>query len=49
MGSTPVAVTQALDFTPASSKKFFDVRTTAMCGFTLKRVRDMRRAYSQEL
>ena len=35
------------DFAPASSKGFFDIQATIECGFTLKRVRDMIRRYSQ--
>ena len=43
MGLSPVAVR----FAAASSKEFLDIRATIECGFTLKRVRDMRRTYSQ--
>ena len=32
---------------PAFSKEFFDIQATKECGFTLKRVRDMTRAYTQ--
>ena len=32
---------------PASSKEFIDIQATKECGFTLKRVRDMTRTYSQ--
>ena len=35
------------DFAPASSKEFLDIQATIECGFTLKRVRDMIRTYSQ--
>ena len=35
------------DFMPASSKKFLDIQATIECRFTLKRVRDMARTYSQ--
>ena len=45
VGSRPVAVTQTSDIGPASSKEFLDIQATTECGFTLKRVRDMRRAY----
>ena len=31
----------------SSSKGFLDIQTTIECGFTLKRVRDMTRTYSQ--
>ena len=48
LGSSPVAVTSASDFAPASSKEFLDIQATIECGFTLKRVRDMTRTYSQE-
>ena len=37
------------DFAPASSKVFLDIQATIECGFTLKRVRDMTRTYSQGL
>ena len=47
MGSIPVAVTQTSDFTPASSKEFLDIQETIECGFTLKRICDMIRTYSQ--
>ena len=35
------------DLPPASSKEFLDIQATIECGFTLKRVRDMIRRYSQ--
>ena len=35
------------DFAPASSKEFLDIQATIECGFTVKRVRDMTRTYSQ--
>ena len=35
------------DFAPASSKEFLDIQATIECGFTLKRVRDMIKTYSQ--
>ena len=47
LGSSPVAVTSPSDFAPVSSKEFLDIQTTIECGFTLKRVRDMTRVYSQ--
>ena len=47
MGSNPVAVTSPSDFAPASSKEFLDIQATIECGFTLKRVRDMIKTYSQ--
>ena len=34
-------------FAPASNKEFLDIQATIECGFTLKRVRDMIRTYSQ--
>ena len=34
------------DFAPAS-RKFLEIQSTIECGFTLKRVRDMARTYSQ--
>ena len=42
-----VAVTSPSDFAPASSKEFLDIQATIECGFTLKRVRDMIKTYSQ--
>ena len=47
VGSSPVAVTETSDFAPASSKEFLDILATTECGFTLKRVRDMKRTYTQ--
>ena len=47
VGSNPVAVTSPSDFAPASSKEFLDIQATIECGFTLKRVRDMIKTYSQ--
>ena len=34
------------DFAPASSKKFLDIQATIECGFTLKRVRDMKLVFT---
>ena len=36
-----------LDIAPFSSNEFLDIQETIECGFTLKRVRDMTRTYSQ--
>ena len=47
VGSRPVAVTQTSDFAPVSSKKFLEIQPTVECGFTLKRVHDRIRTYSQ--
>ena len=47
LSSSPVTVTSPSDFAPASSKEFLDIQATVECGFTLKRVRDMARTYSQ--
>ena len=47
VGSNPVAVTSPSDFAPASSKEFLDIQATIEYGFTLKRVRDMIKTYSQ--
>ena len=47
VGSNPVAVTSLSDFAPASSKEFLVIQATIECGFTLKRVRDMIKTYSQ--
>ena len=49
LGSSPVAVTSPSNFVSASSKEFLDIQATIECGFTLKRVRDMTRTYSQDL
>ena len=46
-GSSPVAVTYTSDFTPALSREFLDIQATIECEYTLKRVRDMTRTYSQ--
>ena len=35
------------DFAPAPSKEFLDIQTTIECEFSLKRVRDMIKTYSQ--
>ena len=40
-------VMETSDFAPASSKEFLDIQATIECGFTLKRVRDMARTYTQ--
>ena len=47
MGLSPVAVTYTSDFVPALSKEFLDIQATIECGFTLKRICDMTRTYSQ--
>ena len=47
LGLSPVAVTSASDFAPASSKEFLEIQVTIECGFTLKSVRDMKITYSQ--
>ena len=36
-----------LDIAPVLSEEFLDIQATIECGFTLKRVRDMIRTYSQ--
>ena len=42
VSSSPIAVTETLDLWPCiSSKEFNDNKVTMVCGFTLKRVRDM--------
>ena len=47
VGLIPVAVTWTSDFAPGSSKEFLDIQATIEREFTLKRVRDMTRTYSQ--
>ena len=47
LSSSPIAVTSPSDFEPASSKAFLEIQGTIELGFTLKRVRDMRKTYSQ--
>ena len=47
MDSSPVAVTQTSDMVPVSSKEFLNLQATIGRGFTLKRVLDMIRTYSQ--
>ena len=44
---SPAAVTQTSDIAPVSSKEFFDIQATIERGFTLRRVCDMIRTYSQ--
>ena len=40
-------VTKTSEFASALSKDFLDIQATIECEFTLKRVRDMIRTYSQ--
>ena len=47
MVSSPVAVTKTSDIASVSSNEFLDIQTTIECRFTLNRLRDMIRAYSQ--
>ena len=47
LGSSLVAVTLTTDFTSAWIKEFLDLQATIECWFTLKRVLDMTRTYSQ--
>ena len=47
VGSTPVAVTETSYFAPVSSKEFLDIQAAIECGFSLKRVRNMIRTYTQ--
>ena len=47
VGSNPVSGTQTSDMVPTSSKEFLDIQAAIECGFTLKRVHDMIRAYTQ--
>ena len=47
LGSSPVAVTYTSDIAPVSSKEFLDIQAAIGCGFTLKRIRGMGRAYSE--
>ena len=47
VGSSPIAVTYTSDFAPVSGKEFLDIQATTECGFTLKRVRDMIKTFSQ--
>ena len=49
MGSSPVAVTYTSDIVLVLSKEFLDIQATLECGFTLERVRDMIRTYSQKI
>ena len=39
--------TETPDFAAVSSKEFLDIQAIIECGFTLKRVRDMTKRYSQ--
>ena len=45
--SNPVAVTEASDMTPALSKEFLDILTSAECRFNLYVANDMIITYSQ--
>ena len=47
VGSSPFAVTYTSDFQPVLINEFPDIQATIEYGFTLKRVRDMIRTYSQ--
>ena len=47
VGVSPVAVTYTPDIAPVLSKEFLDIQATIECGFTLKRVRDIIRKYSE--
>ena len=47
VGSNPVAVTLTSDIAPVLSNEFLDIEATIERDFTLKRVSDMIRAYSQ--
>ena len=47
LGSSPVAVTETSDVAPASIKELLDIHAIIEDRFTLKRVRDMTRTYSQ--
>ena len=47
LGLSPFAVTQVSDIRPVSIKEFLDIQGTIERRFTLKRVRDMMRTYSQ--
>ena len=47
LGLSPVAVTQVSDIAPVSIKEVLDIQGTIERRFTLKRVRDMMRTYSQ--
>ena len=48
VGSSPVGVTSTSDIVPVSSKEFLDIQAAIGCGFTLKRVRDIIRIYSDK-
>ena len=47
MDSSLAAVTSTSDIVPVSNKKFLDIQATIECGFTMNRLRDMLRIYSQ--
>ena len=46
-GSSPVEVTLTSDMAPLLRKKYLDIQATIECGFTMKRLRNMKRTYSQ--
>ena len=47
VGSSPIAIAQTSGFVSVSSKEILDIQVTIVCGFTLKRLRDMIRTYTQ--
>ena len=47
LGSIRVAVASPSDFAPALNKELLDIPANIECGFTMKRVHDMTRTYSE--
>ena len=47
MGSSLIAVNWTSDIAPVLNKEFLGIQATIECGFTLKRVGDIMRTYSQ--
>ena len=47
LGTIPVAGTSTSDFGPVSSKEFLDIQSNIERVFTMRRVHDMTRTYSQ--
>ena len=43
----PVKIISTVDIATVSSKQFLNIQANIECGFTLKRLRDKRRTYSQ--
>ena len=47
VGSCPVVVTKLPDIAPVLNKEFLDIQANIEYGFSLKRIQDITRTYSQ--